>query len=131
MRFLRKIMQHFAKQIFTPNFSSENIYLFWRNTLFRIFLFLRALWSHCGFRNLFSQKSFRFSKMDIYKCPNFIFLFTFGNFFTLFIKKGTNDEFTCKSKKYILLKLFVMHNWVGAFCAFYVNILQHFVFTCE
>jgi hypothetical protein len=29
-------------------------------------------------KTLFFQKYFRFSKMDIYKCPNFISLFTLG-----------------------------------------------------
>jgi hypothetical protein len=29
-------------------------------------------------KTLFSQKYFPFSKMDIYKCPNFISLFTLG-----------------------------------------------------
>jgi hypothetical protein len=43
-------------------------------------------------KQVFFKTLFGFPKMDIYKCPNFISLFTFGNLFLHFSKMKENKE---------------------------------------
>ena len=52
---------------------------FYRHNYFHIFLSFRALCSGGWKKNGFFKSIFHFPKLDIYKCPFFKTLFTFGS----------------------------------------------------
>jgi hypothetical protein len=78
-------------------------------------------------KTVFFKTLFGFLKMDIYKCPNFIFLFTLGyHFSSLFkkIEKYILFIFTIDSK--IICQL--LHSWLALFS---VTAVTRLVFSSD